>query len=65
MPSHYDPSAHNLTSGRGQDTRAKELQDVHDRAKKLAGIKHDVGRDDPRHVALVHALLGIKQRSKL
>jgi hypothetical protein len=64
MPSPYDPSAHSLTSSRGQDTRAKGLQDVHDQAKKPAGIKHDVRRDDPRHVALVYALLGIKQRSK-
>ena len=64
MPSPYDPSAHSLTSGPGHDARAKELQEVHDQAKKLAGIKHDVRRDDPRHIALVHALLGLKQHMK-
>ena len=60
MPSPYDPSAHSLTSGRGQDARARELQDLHNQAKKLAGIKGEVLRHDQGLIALLRALLGIK-----
>ena len=65
MPSPYDPSAHTIGSGHGHDaSRTAPLQDAHDKAKRLAGIKGQVRADDHQYAALVRALLGINHQLK-